>query len=93
MTKKILFIDSGIGAISILNAVRNLETRLDCLVFIDNLNAPFGNKSNYFLSEICYENICILREKYDIGLIVLACNTLTVSSIKYLREKLNIPMS
>ncbi len=92
MNKKILFIDSGVGAISIVNAVRELEPRIDCLVFIDNKNAPFGNKSNKFLNKVCLKNIKTLLLRYDIGLIVLACNTLTVSSVHYLRDKLDIPI-
>lgn len=92
MSKKILFIDSGVGAVSILNEVRRLDKYLDCLVLIDNKNAPFGNKNNDTLNRTCYQNICAVLSVYDVGLIVLACNTLTVSSIKYLRERLHLPI-
>ena len=90
--KKILLIDSGVGAISILNEIKKLNNNVDTLVFIDNKNAPFGDKDKDFLCRTAYDNIITFLNKNDISLIVLACNTLTVACIEYLRERIDIPI-
>lgn len=92
MARKILFLDSGVGALSIVNEVRSLCKNLDCLIYIDNGNSPYGDKTTEYLKQNTFNIISSLLGQYDIGLIVLACNTLTVSVIKYLREMLEIPI-
>lgn len=90
--KKILLIDSGVGAISVLNEIRKSNKNVDILVFVDNKNAPFGDKDKDFLCDVTYKNIITFLNKYDIGLIVLACNTLTVGCIDFLRAKIGVPI-
>ncbi len=86
MNNYILFIDSGVGGISTL-----AETMKICfnnyIFFADNLYSPYGGKSEKFLKnrlKIIIENLC---KKYNISLVVLACNTATTTSINFLRKE------
>lgn len=84
-------LDSGIGGTSIL---RGLELALPQHRYIyqtDSKNFPFSNKSQQLLQKIAKENVDILIAK-GAQLIVIACNTLTVAAIDYLRKSYpNIP--
>ncbi len=88
--KNILVLDSGVGAISIANEIRKL-IKANLFIYIDNLHAPLGEKDEKELKQIALNVVRENLEKYKIDLVVVACNTLTVATIKYLREKFNIP--
>ena len=83
--------DSGIGGLSI---AQNIKKQLptESLIYIaDNLHAPYGEKSDEFISE----RVIALGEylaSQPVKAIVVACNTATVTAIKTLREKLAIPI-
>lgn len=78
--------DSGIGGISILNAVRKILPNEDYIYYGDSLNNPYGNKSKEELMEL----VCHIVEDFiekKCKLIVVACNTATTVLIKDLRCK------
>ncbi|MBQ8749569.1 MAG: aspartate/glutamate racemase family protein [Clostridia bacterium] len=87
--KNILIIDSGVGAISIANEIRKI-VNANLYVYIDNKNAPLGEKNEKVLKQIAYNILKRNIKKYKIDLVVLACNTLTVGTISFLRENFNI---
>lgn len=88
--KNILVLDSGVGAISIANEIRKL-IKANLFICIDNLHAPLGEKEEKELKQIALNIVRESLEKFKIDLVVVACNTLTVASIKYLRECFNVP--
>lgn len=72
----IALIDSGFGAINVLNeCLKRFNEDFVCL--IDNKYAPYGNKKKEFLKANFYKNVNFLIENYNIDLIVIACNTLS----------------
>ena len=80
----ILFIDSGIGGLTTLcECVKNLNA--DYLYFADNDNAPYGNHTATEIYEFLKRIISSLLLKFNIKIIVLACNTATTSAIRKLR--------
>ena len=81
----ILFIDSGIGGLSTLSSSFNL-THANYIYFADNKYAPYGTKSDKFLKERLLKIINFFSKKYNISIIVLACNTATTTAISFLRE-------
>ena len=85
--KKIVFVDSGIGGLFILKQCTKLISGCNFYYVADTFNAPYGNKNKSALKKIALELIVELHKKYNADLYVLACNTLTVNTIKYLREK------
>lgn len=81
----ILFIDSGIGGLTTLSqCVKILPANY--LYFADNQNAPYGNHSAEEIFGYLKNIITSLLQKYNIKIIVLACNTATTSSIDRLRH-------
>ena len=83
---KIGVFDSGIGGISVLARLRENFPYFDYFYHGDNLNAPYGNKTEEQLKALADKNIKILLE-YNVQIIVVACNTVSTTCEKYLRKK------
>jgi glutamate racemase len=82
--------DSGIGGITIYNAINKLMPNESIIYFSDNLNSPYGNKSKEEIKNFSAKNTNWLIEK-GCKIIVVACNTATTNSIDYLRNTYKIP--
>ncbi len=82
--------DSGIGGFSILKKIHELAPDLNVYYVADNSFAPYGNKSK---EQIIERSLYITEEllKFDLDLIVVACNTATGMAIDTLRETYDIP--
>lgn len=65
--------DSGIGGLTTLNEIRKAFGTNDFFYYSDNLNHPFGVKTNDELKEIVSQAIEKMKQRCDV--IVLACNT------------------
>ena len=80
----IAVIDSGVGGISVLKELSRLMPNENYIYFGDTKNAPYGDKTDeeiIELSEKCFEFLTSKGAKA----IVIACNTATSVSAKYLR--------
>ncbi|EQC52335.1 glutamate racemase [Bacteriovorax sp. DB6_IX] len=82
---KIGIFDSGIGGLSILKEIHQLDRALDIYYIADSLNNPYGEKSQEFIIQRSTE---ISQQLIDEGcqIIVVACNTATAWAIDQLRE-------
>ncbi len=85
MKKYIGVFDSGKGGLSVLEEIRKLLPNYDYIYYGDSINNPYGGKSKEEIISIAHN---IVEKLVDRGcvLIVIACNTATVSSIKALRK-------
>ena len=83
--------DSGVGGLSIAHKIREVLPHEDLLYLADSAHAPYGEKSQQYITQRCSTIIQFLIGK-GAKLIVIACNTATVSSIKALREEFFIPI-
>lgn len=81
--------DSGVGGITILNAIKNLLPNENIIYLSDNFNSPYGEKSNEQINYLSKKNTDWLLSK-NCKLIVVACNTATTNSISYLRNLYDI---
>ena len=80
----VLFIDSGIGGLTTLaESVKLLKANY--IYYADNNNAPYGNHTKSEIFSYLKNIISSLLNKYNIKIIVLACNTATTSAITKLR--------
>jgi glutamate racemase len=86
----ILFIDSGIGGLTIVKQVREL---LDVsIVYVsDNDFFPYGDKSQSSIINRLESLLNPLLSTYPIDAVVIGCNTATVSAIDYLRGIYSVP--
>lgn len=91
MKKAIGIIDSGVGGLSIWQKITKLLPHEDLIYLADQKNFPYGTKNAEFLRKITSKNVEFLIKK-QVKLIVLACNTATVHTLSYLREKYRLPI-
>lgn len=84
-------IDSGIGGRGIEKEIKKLLPEVKIEYLADRKNFPYGTKPVSVLHKILLNNIVTMQSK-GAELIVLACNSATVSSVKYLRKKVPVPI-
>ena len=85
MDGKIGLFDSGLGGLSILKSLINELPSEDYIFYEDSINNPYGNKSEEELLKIT-SNIVDYLLCEGCKIIVIACNTATVSCMLKLRE-------
>lgn len=78
-------IDSGLGGLFVLNECVKICPNAHYLYFADNKNIPLGNKTKRKLNKLAKIN-CEKLIAMGCNIIVLACNTLTASSIGFCRK-------
>ena len=79
---KIFIIDSGIGGISLLNALKSEFPNQSYLYFADDYNHPYGKKSKKEVVEICQNAIEYLAPKKE-DILIFACNTASTCFEEY----------
>lgn len=83
---KIGVFDSGIGGLTVLEAIREVLPNVDYYYYADSFNNPYGDKSTielYNITSLIVEYLI----KQNCKIIVIACNTATTKCISYLRDK------
>ena len=79
--------DSGIGGLSVLNALR-AELPHESFVYIaDSGNAPYGEKGDAFVIARSRSLTRLFVDQYNIKALVVACNTATAAAVKLLRAE------
>lgn len=84
--------DSGVGGLSILEAINLQLPQVNKLYLADNIAAPYGNKSNHWLLNRIISILQHFTSEHKLDAIVIACNTASTLSLTQLREKLDIPV-
>ncbi len=90
--KTVIFLDSGIGGISILKNINKFFKNIKIIYFMDNLKFPYGNKNYLYITKRIYKIIKYLNKIYYICMLILACNTASVISLNYLKKKFKFPI-
>jgi glutamate racemase len=91
-TQPIAFFDSGVGLYSVLKETKKRLPMEDYVIFADQNNNPFGEKSQSEIMEFTANAAGFLINKHDIKMMVLACNTATVLALNSLRKTFKIPI-
>jgi glutamate racemase len=88
---KIGVFDSGVGGLSVANAIRRALPELEIDYKEDHENMPYGNKTVEQIHGLVGP---FFKQFMDDGcqVIVVACNTVTTNLIKQLREEFPVPM-
>lgn len=82
--------DSGIGGLSIAKSIRRILPNENLIYAADSLHAPYGDKTAEFIESRSRQVIEFLMS-HQAKIIVVACNTATVSSIEKFRQTYDIP--
>lgn len=83
--------DSGLGGLTILNALRRELPQEDLIYFGDTANVPYGSKSKTAVTKF---SLAIARflESQGVKLIVVACNTASAQALTELRKQISVPV-
>jgi len=79
--------DSGIGGLSVLNALRAELPHERFVYFADTAHAPYGERGDEYVIERSSAISHQLRSQYNIKALVVACNTATAAAIHVLRAE------
>ncbi len=85
--KKVLLIDSGSGGVNILKECVKVCPYCDFLLFCDDKNLPYGNKSVELLQQITIENLKNIQKFFPFDIVILACNTLSCTCLERVRAE------
>ena len=89
---KILVFDSGVGGLSILQALQDALPACQYIYASDNQAFPYGTKSADFLSRRVQAVLQALIKKTQPDLIVIACNTASTLVLSQIRCHFRIPI-
>jgi glutamate racemase len=85
-TAPIAVLDSGLGGLTVVAALRKEMPREDIIYFGDTARVPYGSKSRDTVTEFTRQIVRYLR-RYDPKHVVVACNTATALALKALRDE------
>jgi glutamate racemase len=79
------FFDSGIGGLCVLSEFRKRFPTFDFSYYGDRANCPYGGKEDEEIVDLTEKGV---ERLFDEGaeVVILACNTATVHSIRYLQQ-------
>ncbi|MGC2600458.1 MAG: glutamate racemase [Rhodomicrobium sp.] len=89
---RLLFIDSGLGGLTVLRAARAAVPEADVLFIADDAGFPYGLKSEAVLVSRLLALIEPAVRKFTPDCIVLACNTASTIALQALRESFAVPI-
>ncbi len=89
--RPVVFFDSGIGGLPYLDDFRRKAPEENLVYFADTANFPYGIKTERKINKILFDAINRIIIRYDPKLIVIACNTASVTGLKFLRKNFDIP--
>ena len=79
--------DSGIGGLSVLQALKKELPNERFVYLADNAHAPYGEKNETFIRERTHAITDYLLTQHHIKALVVACNTATAAAIHELRAQ------
>lgn len=79
--------DSGIGGLSVLQALQKELPHERFVYLADNAHAPYGEKSEAFIRQRTHAIAEYLLAQHQVKALVVACNTATAAAIHELRER------
>ena len=83
--------DSGIGGLSILKEISRVLPEKELFYVADQAYCPYGDRTSEEIKNRCiYIVEDLLKKKVD--LVVIACNTATVTALSFLKTKFEIPL-
>jgi glutamate racemase len=91
-TAPLLLFDSGVGGLSVLDAVRRVLPAAPLVYVADSGGFPYGTKSEAEIAARVPALLGRLAERYRPRLIVIACNTASTIALSVVRAALDLPI-
>lgn len=86
------FIDSGVGGLTVVKEAMKQLPNETFYYLGDTARCPYGPRSEEEVRQFSFELAHFLVKKYDIKLLVIACNTATAAALDDLKKELDIPV-
>ncbi len=90
--RPLLFFDSGVGGLSVLEPTRALLPRAPVVYAADNAGFPYGTRSEVEIAARVPALLGRLVERYRPRLVVIACNTASTIALGPVRAALDLPV-
>ncbi|MDA3955557.1 glutamate racemase [Oceanispirochaeta sp.] len=87
----VFFMDSGLGGLPYLQWVKNEKPHWQFVYLADHSCFPYGSRSTPFLKERLVNITSRIVELHHPDLVVVACNTASVTALDTLRDEFSIP--
>lgn len=87
----VAFFDSGIGGLPYLRWLREHHDRVECTYLADRMHFPYGQKSPEELLPLILDVMERYIRTVEPDVVVVACNTASVTALGALRERFAIP--
>ena len=84
-TAPVGFFDSGVGGLSVLQAVRRILPHENLVYFADSAHCPYGSKSGDFVRERAQAITAFMVER-NVKAVVVACNSASEAALEWLRR-------
>ncbi len=91
MAKSIGVFDSGIGGLTVARELLRTLPEERVIYFGDTARVPYGGKSTSTIKDFSDQIVKFLLKK-DVKLIVVACNTVSSTSLEWLKNKYSLPI-
>lgn len=88
----IAFIDSGVGGLPYLQWIKEKLPNENFHYLADSKNFPYGEKTQEEIVELVLDAVKKLQQVGDPKLLVIACNTASVTALDLVRNMVNIPV-
>lgn len=85
------FLDSGSGGLPYLAQLKTYAPLASCIYLADTANFPYGEKTREEVIRFAGETVGRLLERFRPEVIIIACNTISVAALPFLRETYQIP--
>ena len=86
------FLDSGTGGLPYMQYLHDACPTASCMYLADTKNFPYGEKTQDQINAAAISAVTAILSKYSPSAIVIACNTMSVTSLSFLRKNFpNIP--
>ena len=84
-SRPVALFDSGVGGLTIWRATKKLLPQEELIFLADSGHVPYGEKSPEEIRDLSTRIVRFLL-RFDVKLVVVACNTATVHALGHLRE-------
>jgi glutamate racemase len=91
-SRPVLFFDSGIGGLSVLEPTARLLPQAPLVYVADSAGFPYGTRSEGEIAARVPALLGRLAERFDPRLIVIACNTASTIALQHVRAALDLPI-
>src|SRR5438270_2766806 len=88
----ILFFDSGVGGLSVLQPTRLLLPNAPIVYAADSAGFPYGKRSEAEIASRIPALLGRLAERFHPRLAVIACNTASTIALEHVRSALDVPV-